>query len=242
MKDLHSHILFGIDDGCNSIDEAINLLKESKKQGIDEIILTPHYIENSKFNCNNTEKKALFEKLKSKLAEENIDIKMYLGNEIFFTDNFLDLLEKDEICTLNNSKYILFEFPMGPIYNNTSEIISFLISNGYIPILAHPERYSRFQEHPEIAEEYLRMGVHLQGNFTSLFGKYGKTSLKTLKYLLKKHYISFLGSDVHHQVNYSEKKLRKKLLKITKDAAYVENLLVNNFDKVINNEEIGILR
>ena len=86
------------------------------------------------------------------------------------------------------------------------------------------------------------MGVHLQGNFTSLFGKYGKTSLKTLKYLLKKHYISFLGSDVHHQVNYSEKKLRKKLLKITKDAAYVENLLVNNFDKVINNEEIGILR
>ena len=51
-----------------------------------------------------------------------------------------------------------------------------------------------------------------------------------------------MGSDVHHQVNYSEKKLRKKLLKITKDAAYVENLLVNNFDKVINNEEIGILR
>ena len=242
MKDLHSHILFGIDDGCNSIDEAINLLKESKKQGIDEIILTPHYIENSKFNCNKKKKKALFEKLKSKLAEENIDIKIYLGNEIFFTDNFLDLLEKDEICTLNNSKYILFEFPMGPIYNNTSEIISLLISNDYIPILAHPERYSRFQEHPEIAEEYLRMGVHLQGNFTSLFGKYGKTSLKTLKYLLKKHYISFLGSDVHHQVNYSEKKLRKKLLKITKDAAYVENLLVNNFDKVINNEEIGILR
>lgn len=242
MKDLHSHILFGIDDGCKTIDEAINLLKESKKQGVDEIILTPHYIENSKFNCNNKDKKALFEELKSKVEEENIGIKIYLGNEVFFTDNFIELLEEKEIATLNDSKYILFEFPMGPIYNNTSEIISHIISKGYNPILAHPERYKRFQEHPELAEEYLRMGVHMQGNFTSLFGKYDKTSEKTLKYLLKKHYISFLGSDVHHQVNYSEKKLRKKLMRITKDAEYVENLLNKNFDKVINKEEIGILR
>ena len=131
---------------------------------------------------------------------------------------------------------------MGPIYNNTSEIISILISKGYTPILAHPERYPRFQEHPELAEEYLRMGVHMQGNFTSLFGKYGRTSEKTLKYLLKKHYISFLGSDVHHEVNYSAKKLEKKLLRITKDKEYVADLMGNNFDKVINKEEIGILR
>lgn len=242
MKDLHSHLLYGIDDGCQTIEEAIKLLKESKKQGIDEIILTPHYIENSKYNCNNKEKEKLFKKIKEKLSEENIDIKIYLGNEVFFTNNFLALLKKREIATLNNSKYVLFEFPMGPIYNNTSEIISELISKGYTPILAHPERYPRFQEHPELAEEYLRMGVHMQGNFTSLFGKYGKTAQKTLKYLLKKHYISFLGSDVHHEVNFSAKKLEKKLLKITKDKEYVADLMGNNFDKVVNREEIGILR
>ena len=86
------------------------------------------------------------------------------------------------------------------------------------------------------------MGVHMQGNFTSLFGKYGRTSEKTLKYLLKKHYISFLGSDVHHEVNYSAKKLERKLLRITKDKEYVADLMGNNFDKVINKEEIGILR
>ncbi|MCI8460807.1 MAG: capsular biosynthesis protein [Bacilli bacterium] len=242
MKDLHSHILYGIDDGSQTIEESIAILKESKKQGIDEIILTPHYIENSKYNCNNKNKEELFNKLKERVEEENIDIKIYLGNEVFFTDNFLSLLKQKEITTLNNSKYILFEFPMGPIYNNTSEIISILISKGYTPILAHPERYPRFQEHPELAEEYLRMGVHMQGNFTSLFGKYGRTSEKTLKYLLKKHYISFLGSDVHHEVNYSAKKLEKKLLRITKDKEYVADLMGNNFDKVINKEEIGILR
>ena len=97
MKDLHSHILFGIDDGCNSIDEAINLLKESKKQGIDEIILTPHYIENSKFNCNNTEKKALFEKLKSKLAEENIQCTLSIS--LHATNNE----KRSKMMPVNNS-------------------------------------------------------------------------------------------------------------------------------------------
>jgi len=174
MKDFHTHLLYGIDDGSKTIEESIELLKESKKRGIDELILTPHYIENSKYNCNNSDKMDLFKKLKKRMKEENIDIKIYLGNEVFFTDNIIELIEKKEISTLNGSKYILFEFPMGPVYNNTSEVISTLVSNGYTPVLAHPERYKRFQEHPEIAKEYLRMGVQLQGNFTRLFVKYGK--------------------------------------------------------------------
>lgn len=242
MKDLHSHILFGIDDGSETIEESIELLKEAKRQGIDEIILTPHYIENSQYNCNNANKAKLLKKLRAKIKKEKIDIKLYLGNEVFFTENFIELLKKKEISTLNRSKYVLFEFPMGNVYNNTTEIISMLVSKGYYPILAHPERYPKFQKNPDIAEEYLRMGVHLQGNFTSLFKKYGKNAEKTLKYLLKKHYISFLGSDAHHELNYNMKKLRKKLLRITKDEKYVDDLMANNFDKVINNEEIGILR
>jgi len=242
MKDLHSHLLYGIDDGSNSIEESILLLKELKSKGTNEIILTPHYIGNSKYNCNNSKKKELFDKLKERLKEEGIDIKIYLGNEVFITDNFLQLLKDDQIFTLNDSRYILFEFPLGPTYNNTSEIISELISKGYTPVLAHPERYHVFQEHPELAEEYLRMGIHFQGNFTSLFGKYGRSSEKTLKVLLKRKQITFLGSDIHHKVDVSRKKVEKKLLKITKDKQYVEDLLENNFDKVIKDEEIGILR
>lgn len=242
MKDLHSHILFEIDDGSKTLEESIELLKESKKQGIDEIILTPHYIENSKYDKNNNYKEDLFKILRAKLVEENIDIKIHLGNEVFFTNNIIELLKRKEIMTLNKSRYLLFEFPLGQVYNNAAEIISTLVSKGYYPVLAHPERYPMFQEHPELAEEYLRMGVHLQGNFTSLFGKYGRHAEKTLKFLLKKHYITFLGSDVHHQVNYNADKLRKKLQKITKDKQYVEDLMVNNFDKVINNKEIPMIR
>lgn len=242
MKDLHTHLLYGIDDGSSSIEESIMLLKEMQLNGIDEIMLTPHYIENSKYNCNNFQKKELFAKLEERIKQEQINIKIHLGNEVFITDNFIQLLEEGEIYPLNGSKYLLFEFPLGPTYNNTSEIISKLISKGYTPVLAHPERYHVFQDHPELAEEYLRMGIHFQGNFTSLFGRYGKGAEKTLKTLLKNKQITFIGSDVHHHVDFNKKKVEKKLLRITKDKQYVENLLVNNFNKVINNEEIGILR
>ena len=242
MEDLHSHLLFGIDDGTKSMEESIAILKKMERMGIEELVLTPHYVENTKYNWNNINKIRLYQTLIAKAEEEDIKIKLYLGNEVFITPNIVKLIEMDEIAPINNSKYVLIEFPLKQIYNNTSLIISDMVSHGYIPILAHPERYEEFQEHPEIVEEYLRMGVLLQGNFTSLFGKYGKTSEKTLKYFLKKKWISFLGSDTHHSYDYDVRSLEKKLYKITKDRQYIEDLLHNNFDKVILDEAITMIR
>ena len=242
MKDIHYHLLYGIDDGCDNIDESITILKEMKKIGVDELILTPHYIEGSDYSCNNKNKEKLFEEFKKKVKKEKIDIKLYLGNEVFITPNIIDLLKKKEIKTLNNSKYLLFEFPLNHIYKNTSEIISLIVSNGYIPVLAHPERYAIFKHHPELLEEYLRKGVLMQSNVTSLFNIYGRASKKTLIYFLKNKWITFLGSDTHHKVQFDSKKLEKKLLKITKDKEYVENLLNNNFDKIIKDKYIEMIR
>lgn len=241
IKDLHSHILYGIDDGSKTIEESIVLLKKMEKSGTKELILTPHYIENSKYNANNRRKEALFRQLKKKIKEEKINIDLYLGNEVFFSNNMLDLLKTGEIKTLNKSKYILFEFPMTRFYNNSLEVINQLVTNEYIPVLAHPERYTEFQKNPNLVVEYLKSGVLLQGNFTSLFGKYGRHSKNLLKKYLKNKWITFLGSDTHHEVAYDNKKLEKMLLKITKDKEYTEELLSKNFDKVINNEDIGII-
>ena len=242
MKDIHSHLLYGIDDGSGSIEESISILKDMEKLGINELVLTPHYVENSRYNCNNKDKVILYNELKEELERENINIKLYLGNEVFITPNIIELIENKEITTINNSKYILFEFPLRQIYNNTGVIISEMVSHGYIPILAHPERYEEFQNNPELVEDYLKMGVLMQGNLTSLFGKYGKKAEKTLKYFLKKKLISFLGSDTHHMYNFPIKKLEKKLYKITKDKQYIEELFYNNFDKVIRNEDITMIR
>lgn len=242
MKDIHTHLLYGIDDGSKTIEESIDLLKNMEENGIEEIVLTPHYVESSKYNCNNRDKVKLYQKLNQKIEEENIKIKLYVGNEVFITPNIVKLIKDKEVSTINNSRYVLFEFPLRQIYNNTGEIISDIVSNGYTPILAHPERYTTFQENPDLLVEYLKMGVLMQANFTSLFGIYGKTSEKTLKYFLKNKWISFLGSDTHHEYDYSIKKLEKKLYKTTKDKEYVEDLLHNNFDKVINDQDITMIR
>ena len=242
MKDIHTHLLFGIDDGSKTIDESIVLLNKMSEAGIKELVLTPHYIENSKYMCNNADKRKLLTKLKNRLKKEKIDISLYLGNEVFFTSNFIELLDKKEISTINKSRYILFEFPMSYIYNNTTEVLMDVIRRGYIPILAHPERYRMFLEHPMLIEKYIKMGVLLQGNYTSLFGKYGRKCKRLLKLYIKKGWISFLGSDTHHDFKYDMNKLNKMLKRINKNQDYINDILDNNFDRVINDEAIPMIR
>ena len=242
MKDLHSHLLFGIDDGCKDIGESITLLKAAQKQGITDLVLTPHYMENTKYNVNNEEKKKRFEELKEEVKKQGIEINLYLGNEVYITENIKDLLKQQEITTINNSKYLLIEFPLGNMLYNTKDIIYNLVVEGYVPILAHPERYRIFQRHPEHIDEYIRVGALLQGNYKSLLGKYGSDAKKTLIYFLKNKKITFLASDCHHEKDFQIKKIKKKLKSITKSDNMVEDLLENNFNKVMKNENIGIRR
>ena len=238
FKDLHCHLLPGIDDGSSTIEESIETLRRAEKEGVTEIVLTPHYIENTRYNCNNKNKLELFKKLKKEMSKQDINIKLYLGNENYMSMNFIELLENKEIMTINNSRYLLLEFPLNQIYKNSKECLYELVTKGYVPILAHPERYRDFQKNPELVEEYTRMGVLLQGNYKSLLGKYGSKAKKTLKVLLKKDLITFLGSDMHHTDDYEIEKALKKVKKIVKDENRVEDISFNNFDKVIANKEI----
>lgn len=242
MKDLHCHILPGIDDGCSDLEESLRVLKQAEEAGIQEMILTPHYIVDSKYNCNNKRKKKLFNNLVKEAKKQKISVKLYLGNEIYISDDIIQLIEKEEIQTLAGSKYLLIEFPFGNMFQNTKDILYELILLGYVPILAHPERYRVFQKHPDHMEEYLRMGVLLQGNYKSLFGKYGREPKKTIRYFLKKGWITFLGSDVHHEEDFKIKKLKKKLRFILRDHEVIEDLISRNFDKIITNTDLGIRR
>ena len=240
FKDIHCHLLPGIDDGSNSIEESIEILRRAEKEGVSEIVLTPHYIENTRYNCNNKNKKESFEILKKAIKQAGINIKLYLGNENYMSNNFIELLNNNEIMTINNSRYLLFEFPLSQPYKNSKDYLYELVTKGYVPILAHPERYRDFQKNPDLVEEYTRMGILLQGNYKSLLGKYGRASKKALKILLKKDLITFLGSDIHHIEDYELEKAIKKIKKIVKDENRVVDILSNNFDKVITNKLINI--
>ena len=241
MKDLHSHILLEIDDGSRSIEESLEILKQAEKSGITDIMLTPHYIVNSTFSANNNQKQEKFNSLLEQVRKEKIQINLYLGNEVYIDENILSLINRGEITSLNSSRYILIELPFMNKVQNLKEVIFELVRNGYIPIIAHPERYHFVQKNPEILDEYLEMGALSQGNYQSLWNYYGKSAKKTLKILLKNNRIQFLGSDIHRKTEkLNTKKLSKKLEKIIKDKKKVEDLLEKNFDKVIKNEVVSM--
>ena len=107
MIDTHNHILFDIDDGCRNIEESIILLKQMEELGFRKIILTPHYIKGTKYTINNLEKEYKLNLLKEKLKENKINIELYLGNEIFITDNIVELLQNGEVSSINSGRYIL---------------------------------------------------------------------------------------------------------------------------------------
>ena len=107
MIDMHSHILYGIDDGSRTKEESIKLLKYLEEQGVVASIVTPHFIEDTDFMVTVEQKEKLIEEL-----QKETTIKLYTGNEVYFSDKTIDSLNSRKLSTLNNSKYILIEFPL----------------------------------------------------------------------------------------------------------------------------------
>lgn len=240
MIDIHSHIIPNIDDGSNSLEESLNILKNAYKNGVTDIILTPHYIVGSIYASPYTKNKELVETLKKKLEEENVSLNLYLGNEIFVDNDMVKMLKDNKVSSLNNTRYVLFELPMNSEYKRIRELLFELQSNGYIPVIAHPERYRIIKEDPRRCEDLIEAGAIFQSNIGSLFGRYGKEAKTTLKVLLKHNYITFLSSDIHHDKDefYNEIDALKEKLSTFLDKDYIEDLFVNNAKKVLNNKKI----
>ncbi len=239
MRDIHCHIMYGIDDGSKSLEQSIEILKNAYSNGITDIVLTPHYINKSEYNCNNKNKKKILDELIGELKKENIDINLYLGNEVMIDPDVSKLIANNKISTINNTKYVLVELPMHYENPNSEKMMFEIIRHGYIPILAHPERYDYVKEDISKLEPYINMGCILQGNYLSLFGRYGDEAKKILKILLKQRKIKILASDIHRpSTDYRIKKLKKKLKWFLRDKKYQEELLETNFLKIINDEII----
>lgn len=239
--DIHSHILYGIDDGSKSIEESINIIKEHIKMGFTDIVVTPHYIENSKYETNNIDKENILKTLKQELKKQNININLYLGNEVFVNNNLEELLKKKEIATINNSKYLLIEFPMNEKPKDINNIIYELKIKGIIPIIAHPERYDYVEKNPNLVLEWIEEGALLQSNYGSIIGVYGSGPQKTIKKLLKKDLIEFLATDIHYPNNkiyLNMDKIRKKLKKLITEERFIE-LTNTNPKNIIENKEIS---
>lgn len=235
MIDFHSHILPGIDDGSKNLEQSIQIINEAKNAGFTKIISTSHYMENY-YECNEEKRKKLLEQVQ----KNTYGIELYLGNEIYITNNIVQLLKNGQASSINNSKYVLFEFPLTQTKPmNDKEVIYRLVENGYIPIIAHPERYPFIQANPKYLFELSDMGALFQANYGSIIGMYGIKAKRTLKKLLKENLISFFGSDVHrtNQVYIKMPQILKKLKRILSDDKIREFTEINP-QKVLDNKEI----
>lgn len=239
MIDIHCHIFPGIDDGSKDLKMSLNLLRKAEAAGITDIILTPHYIQNTKYNYNNTAKNKILEILRKATKKEGIKINLYLGNEVFLDMDIIKLLRQDKISPLANTKYVLIELPVRAEDASAKNILFDVISCGFVPIIAHPERYLYFQDDKHKIEEYLAMGCLMQGDYQSVHGRYGKSAQKALKRYLKKNQIHFLASDIHHDsTDYRLAESYKKVTKITKSAETTVELFEKNPEKILKNQDL----
>lgn len=196
--DIHSHLIPSIDDGSKSLEDSLNILRRMSDLGYKKIITTPHIMMDKYPNTTDTILNGL-ESLREAIKAEGIDIIVDIGAEYYVDEEFSNRLDKDDILTIGNSNYVLFEtsYISKPIY--FEDIIYKMQVKGYKPILAHPERY-RYISNPK--EEFLRLkelGVFLQLDINSLGGHYGKLAQKYAKIMVKMGIVDFLGSDIHYK-------------------------------------------
>lgn len=238
MIDIHNHILFGIDDGASSIEESIKMIKEAITLGYKKFILTPHYIEHTMFNSEYEKNNEILNELKAELKNQNIDVNVYLGNEIMYSEEIVELIKQKHISKLNNSRYILIEIPRMSYVPFFKNFVYELILEGIIPIIAHPERCLYFIENLDLVKNLIEMGALTQVNMGSLNGKYGKKSEKIAQYLIKNNLCHFLASDSHKTYSENDLKVTKKFVKKIGREALINKLLIENPQKVINDEYI----
>lgn len=190
MIDLHCHILPGLDDGPRTLQTSIEMARQAADDGIRTIVATPHI--NSPYpDLDNIEQTRLL--LQEKLLSENIPITLLPGGEV---DAFMDpnLLKQ---YTLNNTPYLLVEFPHSHWPSHASKILFEMISQGLYPIIAHPERNPGIIRKPQQLLDLLDSNVKIQITAGSLAGQFGNGSQACARYLLKKRAVHFLATDAH---------------------------------------------
>ena len=239
MIDLHSHILPNIDDGSRSIEETFNLIKEAKNVGFDAIISTSHYMENY-YETDTPEREVWVNAIYENLQAKNIDIRLYLGNEIYLSENIIKLLEEGKASTINDTSYVLFEMPLNAEPLNLYDIVYQMLQCKLVPILAHPERYSFVQKDPELIYDLIQKGVLMQANYGSIIGQYGEKAKIIVKKFFENNMIHFLGSDVHRQ-NTIYPKIPQILVELNSliGEEKLEELTTTNPSLVLKNKRIN---
>ncbi|HIS26169.1 MAG TPA: hypothetical protein IAA57_04585 [Candidatus Pullilachnospira intestinigallinarum] len=200
MTDLHIHILPGLDDGADSWEDALEMAQMAVESGVEIMAATSHanLPEGNRKQYRESERYlGVLEQFQKLLAREKIPLRVCGGMEIFAVGDYLERLLKGELLTLNQTSYVLAEFPMDCQAAMIYRAVQQMEQAGYRPVLAHPERYLCVQQVPAHVYEWYTMGAVIQMNKGSLLGRFGERSRRTADSLLRHGLVCAAASDAH---------------------------------------------
>ena len=236
LYDIHSHILPNIDDGAAGLEETECMLKTAMEDGIRVIVATPHYLcgmEKHQEDVKNT-----YEMVRSMWKELSELNEMYLGSELFYGENLLSDLELGKAGTMNGTRYILVEFPTYVEFSYLRRSMQELLYAGYMPILAHTERYQCMRNLERVLE-VTELGSYIQINGSALLGNQGLPVKMFAKKLLKHNLIHFIGTDAHDNKERSPKmKECEAYIKKKAGEERMRQILVEHPEKMLRGEKL----
>lgn len=197
--DFHSHVLPGIDDGAKSLTDSHFLVGEMQKMGFSQIITTPHVMENV---WENTPQGvlSLHAETRASLAHKYDQLVFNVGAEYYIDAHFVKLFKSEPLLTIKDN-YVLIEISYIAPPIQLFEVIFELQVAGYIPVLAHPERYAFYHNNFDDYRKLKNAGCLFQLNLLSTVGYYGKNVAQCASKLLAERFIDFTGSDIHHRAH-----------------------------------------
>lgn len=181
LIDMHSHILWDVDDGPTMLEETLQLLEYAVKEGITHLISTSHY-NHPHYHVNYQVIKNKINLLQQMVIEHSIPLTIHTGHEVRLFENIISSYHSKEIHTFANSNYLLLELPTNTVPLHTANIISDLLKEGITPIIAHPERNRAIAEQPSKLTKLIRCGALAQITAGSLVSHFGKNIQKLSRF------------------------------------------------------------
>ena len=235
MIDIHTHLLFGVDDGPETMEESLEMLRFAKEQGIKAMILTPHY-RHGMFSYPYDKITENFLRLRE--AAKEIGVVLFLGTEHHVNSMMIEHIQTQRVRTLAGTQYVLAEYKHDTEFEYITKSVQDLLRNGYIPVVAHIERYLCMHKDIDRIGWLRDMGAMVQVNANAVLGMEGFKVKAFTKKLLKEGYVDFVASDSHDmkkRVN-NMGKCREYLYK-KYDERYVDRILQHNAMEILQSIE-----
>ena len=195
--DMHSHLIPGIDDGSPDLETSLKLIRGMMELGYSKLITTPHIMWDMYKNTRADIVQKL-DLLRNAVKEEKMDIELAVAAEYFLDDHVAELLKNNEPMLTFGENMVLVEFSMAHPPMSLKDILFDMEMHGYLPVIAHPERYIYLEGAKEFYQELKDIGCRFQLNLLSLGNFYGRSAHELANYLIKKEFYELVGTDLHH--------------------------------------------